>query len=287
MVIKIAVPNKGRLQEPTIRLLEDAGIGVVDRDARQLFAKTNDPEIELVFVRAQDIPRMVAKKAADLGITGYDLILESEEEVVELLDLGFGRAKMIVAASESSSIRGPSDYRAGMRVATEFENVAKKYFDKKKKKVEFVSISGAAEITPLLGLADLIVDLTSTGTTLKTHGLSVIDELFETTARLIANPQSLTEKGDKIENIKTAMESVIRARGRKLVMMNVPEEKLEEIKKIMPGMAGPTVSRVEAAEPMLAVQAVVEADRVYEVVRLAKKAGARDILVIPIERVLP
>lgn len=286
-MVKIAVPNKGRLQEPTIRLLEDAGIGVVDKEARQLFAKTNDPEIELVFVRAQDIPRMVAKKAADLGITGYDLILESGEEVVELLDLGFGYAKMIVAASESSGIRSPNDYKPGMRVATEFENVSKKYFDKKMKKVEFVSISGAAEITPLLGLADVIVDLSSTGTTLKTHGLYVIDELFETTARLIANRNSLTEKGDKIENIKTAMESVIRARGRKLVMMNVPENKLTAIKGIMPGMAGPTVSRVEAAEPMLAVQAVVEADKVYEVVRLAKKSGARDILVIPIERVLP
>jgi ATP phosphoribosyltransferase len=286
MLVKIAVP-KGHLEEPTVRLLEDSGIGAVNRESRQLFARTNDPEIELVFVRAQDIPDLVAKGATDLGITGYDLVCESGSDVVELLDLGYGSAKVVVAAHEKSGIGSAKDIRSGMRVATEFPRVAGRYFAEKGVKVELTRVTGAAEITPLIGVADLVVDITSTGTTLRTHGLQVIDTILESTARLIANRQSMREKKAKIEDITTAMESVMRARGRKLVLMNVPEDKLPAIKQIVPGMAGPTVSRVEAAEPMLAVQAVVEADKVYEIVRRAKQAGARDILVMPIERILP
>ncbi len=285
-MIKIAVP-KGHLEEQTVRLLEDSGIGVLGRDARQLFARTYDPDIELVFVRAQDIADLVAKGATDLGITGYDLVRESGSDVVELLDLGYGSTRLVVAAHEKSGIKSVEDIKPGMRVATEFPNVAKQYFAEQGIAVEVVRVTGAAEITPLIGVADLIVDVTSTGTTLRTHGLRVVGTILESTARLIANPRSLQEKRAKIEDIVTAIGSVLRARGRKLVLMNVPEEKLPEIKLIMPGMAGPTVSRVEAAEPMLAVQAVVEEKDVYEVVKRAKRAGARDILVVPIERILP
>lgn len=286
MIVKIAVP-KGHLEEPTVRLLEDSGIGVLSRDPRELFARTSDPEIELVFVRAQDVADLVAKGATDLGITGYDLVRESGADVVELLDLGYGYARLVVAAQEKSDIESTEDVKAGMRVATEFPNVTKRYFEERGIKVELVRVTGATEVTPSIGVADLIVDVVSTGTTLRTHGLRVVDTILESTARLIANPRSLKEKGEKIEDIKTAIGSVIQARGRKLVLMNIPEEKLEAVKRIMPGMAGPTVSRVEAEPPMLAVQAVVEGKEVYEVVKRAKQAGARDILVVPIERVLP
>jgi ATP phosphoribosyltransferase len=285
-MMKIAVP-KGHLEETTVRLLESSGIGAVNRESRQLFAKTNDPEIELVFVRAQDIPDLVAKGATDLGITGHDLVNESGSDVVELLDLGFGDTRVVVAAHEKSGIESAKDIKSGMRVATEFPNVAGRYFNEKGKKVELTRVTGAAEITPFIGVADLVVDITSTGTTLRTHGLQIIDTILESTARLIANRRSLKEKKAKIEDVKTAIESVIRARGRKLILLNVPEAKLMSIRRIMPGMAGPTVSKVEAAEPMLAVQAVVESSKVYEIVRKAKQAGARDILVVPIERILP
>lgn len=286
MMVKIAVP-KGHLEKPTVRLLEDSGIGIVNKEARQLFARTRDPEVELVFVRAQDIPDLVAKGAVDLGVTGRDLVEESESNVAELLDLGYGFARIIVAAQEKSGIKTSEDVKPGMRVATEFPGLAKRYFEGKGVEVEIVRVTGAAEITPLMGVADLIVDVTSTGTTLRTHGLEIVDTILESSAKLIANPRSLQEKKSKIEGIVTAMKSVVQARGRKLVLMNVPQAKLAEIRRIMPGMAGPTVSKVEAAEPMLAVQAVVEAKRVDEVVRRAKQAGARDILVVPIERVLP
>jgi ATP phosphoribosyltransferase len=286
MGIRIAVP-KGHLEESTVGLLQASGIGVLGRDGRQLFARTNDPEVELVFVRAEDIPDFVSKGSTDLGITGYDLVCESGNDVVELLDLGYGYTRMVVAASEKSGIRSIRDVRPGVRVATEFPVIAKRYFSEKGIEVELVDITGAAEISPLIGIADLIVDVTSTGTTLKAHGLIVVDVILESTARLIANRKSLGTKKEKIDKIVTALASVVMARGKKLVLMNVPESRLEEVKKILPGMAGPTVSRVEAATPMLALQAVVDERDAYEIVQKAKKAGARDILVVPIERIIP
>lgn len=286
MKVKLAIPNKGRLCDPALRLLEDSGIGVVDRGVRQLFANTRDPELEIVFVRTQDIPSIVAQKAADLGITGHDLVRESGSEVEELLNLEYGNARMIVAADEDSPVESVEDIQDGSRVATEFPNITRKYFQDKGIKVEITRVSGATEATPSIGVADLIVDLTSTGTTLRTHGLQVIDTLFETSARLIANPESLEEKSEKIDKVKTALESVIRAKPRKLILLNVPKDKISAIRKIMPGMAGPTVSKVEGTD-LLAVQVVVKADEVYELVKKAKDEGARDILVVPIERILP
>ncbi|MBS3815441.1 MAG: ATP phosphoribosyltransferase [Hadesarchaea archaeon] len=285
MKVKLAIPNKGRLCEPALELLEDSGIGVVDRGARQLIASTKDPELEIVFVRTQDIPDIVSQRAADLGITGHDLVLESESDVEELLDLEYGNARMVVAAHENSSIDSVKDIEDGAKVATEFPNVTREYFQDKDIEVDITRVSGATEATPFIGISDLIVDLTSTGTTLKTHGLQVVDTLFETTTRLIANPQSIEEKGEKIEEIKTALESVIRAKPRKLVLMNVPKSKLSKIKEIMPGMSGPTVSKVEGTD-MLAIQVVVKEEEVYELVKEVKKEGARDILVVPIERLM-
>lgn len=286
MSMKLAVPNKGRLHEPTVNLLENSGIGVVDKGARQLFARTNIPDLEIIFVRTQDIPSIVESGAADLGVTGHDLILESQCDVEELLDLDFGKAEMVAAAHESSSINSVNDVDDGAKVATEFPNVTQEFFEEKEIDVEISEVSGATEITPFIGIADLIVDLTSTGTTLRTHSLEIIDSLFETSVRLIANKESLEEKREEVEDIRMAMESVTKAKTRKLVMMNVPESEMSKIEEIMPGMSGPTVSKVEGTD-LFAVQAVVQSDEIYDLVRKAREKGAKDILVVPIQRVLP
>ena len=286
MKIKLAIPNKGRLHEPTVNLLEDSGIGIVDRGSRELFASTNVSDLEVILVRTQDIPKIVETGSADLGVTGHDLVMESQADVEELLDLDFGKASMVAAAHESSSIESIEDVKDGSKVATEFPNVTRNYFEDKDIEIKINEVSGATEITPFIGMADLIVDITSTGTTLRTHGLEVIDKLFDTSVRLIANKESLEQKGKKIEDIKTAIGSVIKAKPSKLVMMNVPKKKISEIKEIMPGMSGPTVSKVEGTD-MLAVQAVVQADQIYELVSKVREKGAQDILVVPIERILP
>lgn len=286
MTIRLAIPNKGRLYEPAVELLEDSGIGLSNGGPRQLFAETNIPDLEVIFVRTQDIPSIVETGAAELGITGHDLVLESECDVEEILDLGFGKASMVVAARESSKIDSIEDLEDGMEVATEFPNLTRDYFEERGIDVRITEVSGATEITPFIGVADLIVDLTSTGTTLRSHSLEVIETVFETSVRLIANPQSLEKEKDMISEIRMALESVIQARPRKLVMMNVPEDKVAAIKNVMPGMSGPSVSKVEGTN-LMAVQAVVQASDVYELVNSVKEEGARDVLVIPIERVIP
>ncbi len=286
MTIKLAIPNKGRLHDPTVDLLEDSGIGIVDRGTRELFASTNVSDLEVILVRTQDIPNMVETGAADLGVTGHDLVLESQADVEELLDLDFGKAKMVIAAQENSSINSVEDIEDGTKVATEFPNVTRNYFEEKNIEIEINEVSGATEITPIIGMADLIVDISSTGTTIQTHGLEIIDTLFETSVRLIGNKKSLKEKSNKIDDITTAIGSVIKAKPCKLVMMNVPKDKISDIKKLVPGMSGPTVSKVEGTD-LLAVQAVIQADEVYELVTKVREKGAQDILVVPIERILP
>ena len=285
--IELAVPNKGRLREPTMDMLRKAGIIPIDLDEQALYARTVDPEIRLVFVRAADVPKFVEEGVADLGITGYDFVVDSGANVEELLDLRYGSAKIVVAVPESSGIASVDDIPEGAKVATKLVNIAKKFFDERRKQVEVIRISGAAEIMPHLGVSQVVVDVMSTGATLKTHGLRVIDVIMETSARLVGNRKSISQKRAKVREIVTAIESVMRAQGKRLIMMNVPQEVLSIVTMILPAMAGPTVAKVEAPEPMWEVYSVVDEDEVFRVISAVKKAGARDILVIPIERIIP
>lgn len=285
MTLRLAIPNKGRLHDPIVDLLDDAGLGPVDYGGRRLFSPTDVDDLEIVYVRTTDIPGMVDMGATDLGITGYDLIRESGVAVDELLDVGFGTAEMVVATPDHSPIDSLADIDDGVRVATEFPNVTYEFFADRGVDVSLVEVSGATEITPLLGVSDVIVDLRSTGTTLRTHGLEVLETIFQTSARLIANPDSYAEYADRIEPIQLAIESVLQARTRKLVLLNAPADRVDEIEEIMPGMAGPTVSEVQGTD-MVAIQVVIGEDEVYDLVNRVRERGGRDILVLPIERVL-
>ncbi len=284
-MIKIAVPNKGRLHEPAIQLMNRAGIAVLT-DGRRLFAGTSDPGIQVLLVRAIDIPELVAEGVADLGITGYDVVVESGYEVELLLNLDFGRARLVLAVPENSGISRVEELPQGTRVATEFPNISKRFFRKRGVEVKVVPLSGACEIAPHIGLAETIVDLVSTGTSLKMNKLVEVETVLETSAYLIGNREAVRAKQEKVEEVVTAFSSVLAAKRKKLVMMNVPKQALEEVKKAMPGMAGPTVAEVASEEPMYAVNAVVDESEVYSLINRVKKLGARDILVLPIERII-
>ncbi len=284
-MIKIAVPNKGRLHEPAIQLMNRAGIAVLT-DGRRLFAGTSDPGIQVLLVRAIDIPELVAEGVADLGITGYDVVVESGYEVELLLNLDFGRARLVLAVPENSGISRVEELPQGTRVATEFPNISKRFFRERGVEVKVVPLSGACEIAPHIGLAETIVDLVSTGTSLKMNKLVEVETVLETSAYLIGNREAVRAKQEKVEEVVTAFSSVLAAKRKKLVMMNVPKQALEEVKKAMPGMAGPTVAEVASEEPMYAVNAVVDESEVYSLINRVKKLGARDILVLPIERII-
>ncbi|MCE5213797.1 MAG: ATP phosphoribosyltransferase [Methanobacterium sp.] len=286
MQIKIALPSKGRISQPAVKLLEKAGIGLQDNANRKLFSETYDPDISVMFTRAADIPEFVADGAADLGITGLDLIEEKEAKVDILEDLNFGRTKLVLAAPETSDIKNLSDIKDGTMVATEFPTITEKYLNNKGIKAKIVELSGSTEIAPFIGVADVIADLTSTGTTLKMNHLQTIHTILESSIKLIANKKSYQLKNEKIEAIRTGIKGVLDAEGKKLVMMNVAQEHLEEIKQAMPGLTGPTVSNVMSDKGFMAVHAVVDERDVFNLVNNLKNIGARDILVVPIERII-
>ncbi|WP_174590486.1 ATP phosphoribosyltransferase [Methanocella conradii] len=284
-MVRIALPNKGRVYEPILELFERAGLHIVDHSERSLFAKTVDDEISLLFARARDIPEYVENGAADLGITGEDFIKESGAVVETLLDLGIGRADLVLAVPEDSGIERLEQLE-NKKIATEFPNITKSFFDSHGVGVHVVEVSGATEITPHIGVADAIVDLTSSGTTLSINHLKVIAHVMRTSQRLIANKESRARMPTKIAEITLALESVIEAKGKRYLMMNVPASALEEVKKKLPGMSGPTVMRVESSSPMCAVHAVVHEREIYKVINELKSVGARDILIVPIERIV-
>ncbi|MBW9224002.1 ATP phosphoribosyltransferase [Methanothermococcus sp. SCGC AD-155-E23] len=288
-MILLAVPNKGRISEPVIKILEKAGLKMSVK-GRSLFAKTVDEEINVMFARARDIPEFVADGVADLGITGYDLVLERgvEERVEFLLDLNLGKADLVIAVPEDSNIHSLEDLREGMRIATEFPNITRKFLESRNLKLEIVELSGATEIAPFIGVADLICDLTSTGTTLRLNRLRPIARVISSTARLIGNKESIRdpEKQVKINQIVTGIKSVLHAQTKRLIMMNAPKEILEDIKKVLPGMSGPTVSQVLSDEDIVAIHAVIDEREVFSTVAKLEELGARDILIVPIERIL-
>ena len=286
MKIKIAIPSKGRISEPSINILEKAGLGLIDKNNRKLISKTFNENIEVMFARASDIPEFVNDGVADMGITGVDLINENEADVCELLDLRFGQTKLVLAAPEESNINSTDDITDDMKVATEFPVLTKKYLEEKGLSLKIVKLSGSTEAAPFIGIADLITDLTSTGTTLKMNHLEIIDTILESTIQLIANRQSLNDKRELIEAVSTSIKGVLDADRKKLIMMNVKEADLDKVKDVMPSMGGLTISEVLSNEKTVAVQAVIDEKQVFELVNDLRNAGAKDILVVPIERII-
>lgn len=288
-MLKIALPNKGRLSEEARELFNDAGLEVRGQGDRALTASLGG-EFEAIFVRAQDIPEFVADGAADAGVTGWDLVSESERSLDSRLDLGFGKCRLVVAVREESSVHRIADLTRGTRVATVFPRITRAFFDSHHVGVEVVPVSGAAEIAPHLGIADVVVDLTSTGSTLKMNGLREVQTVMTSTARLIAAPGAAERdaaKGQALLELTSALESVLRARGQRYLMANVPRESLTQVKEIIPGLNGPTVIDIMNGGRYVAVHAVVPAATIYRTIASLKTLGAEGILVTRIERLMP
>lgn len=288
-MLRIALPNKGRLAEETRELLADAGLQLRFRGARALTASLGGI-YEALFVRSQDIPEFVADGAADLGITGWDLVCESERPLDSLLDLEFGRCRLVVAVREERAVAGISELDAGERVATVFPRLTEAFFSRARTPVVLVPVSGAVEVAPHLGIAETIVDLTETGSTLKVNGLREIATVLESSARLVSAPGGRSATDPELlaarEDLVTALRSVVAARGQRYLMANVPRSGLEEVKRILPGISGPTVINVLDGGDMVAVHAVCPADGLDRTIRQLKQVGCTGILVTRIERLM-
>ena len=287
-MLKIALPNKGRLADDTRELFGDAGLPVLTRGDRALSASLGG-EYEALFVRAQDIPEFVADGVADVGVTGWDLVCESARPVERRLDLGFGECRLIAAAREDAAIRAIDDIAPGSRIATSFPRITADFFQARNQNVEIVPISGAAEIAPLLGIAEVIVDITSTGSTLKVNGLREVGSLLTSRAQLVTRCDAVFDapKTEALDSLIMALESVVRARGKRYLMANVPRKSLDDVKKIIPGINGPTVIDILNGGDRVAVHAVVDAALIYKTIGALKALDATGILVTRVERLLP
>lgn len=287
MTFKMAVPNKGRLHDRTIELLLKTGLDLGEDWGRKLYVTAKNQDIEILFVRAQDIPRFIAIGAVDLGITGQDQIADSGFALKEVLELRFGHCRLSVAVPEQSDIKTVDDIKDGCRVATSFPDVTKRFFDSKGKKVEIVDVSGAAEIMPYIGVSDIIVDLVSSGATLKTNRLVEIETIVKSQAVMVTSDKAMKANGDKIMDIVNSVKSVIDAENKKYLMADVPVSKLPEIDKLFPGVAGPTVMNISGRSDMVAIHVVVDSETIFDSVNELQRLGAKGILTLPIERLVP
>jgi ATP phosphoribosyltransferase len=282
--LRLAIPNKGRLLESTLALLHDAGLVFEEHD-RSLVARVQNHPLDILFVRTGDVIEFVNDGVADAGVTGGDILAESGVDLPVLRRLGYGRCRLVAATPADSPYEAISDL-AGVRIATSHPKVTRRFFAEQGIPVEVISLSGAVEVAPRLGLADAIVDLVSTGSTLAMNGLRAIGDLLASEAILLTNPQAIRQRPEELDGIVTMLGSVIAARGRKYLMMNAPAAKLGELEALLPGLESPSVIPLAHAG-MIAIHSVVGADEVWGLLPRLKGAGASGILVLPIEKILP
>ncbi|MDE0171266.1 MAG: ATP phosphoribosyltransferase [bacterium] len=284
--LRLAVPNKGRMREPTLRLLREAGLAF-EQTERALSVKVRNADIDLLFVRTEDVVELVADGVADLGITGLDLLEEAcrpPASVGVVLPLGFGRCELTVAAPREAGYRRPADF-AGLRVATSHPNLTSGYFTGHGVAVEVVRLRGSVEVAPKLGVADAVADLVSTGSTLMINGLRPVLPILSSQAVLVgecAGAGTTTE----LDTVVTALESVLAGRRRRYLLLNAPREALPVINALIPGLEAPTVIPL-AEDGMVAIHSVVERDEVWNLLPRLKESGGRDILVLPIGQLVP
>jgi ATP phosphoribosyltransferase len=282
--LRLAIPNKGRLVDPTLSLLHDAGL-IFEEHERSLVARVQNFDLDILFVRTNDVIEFVGDGVADLGVTGVDLLVETGAELPRVRSLGYGHCRLAAAVPSDTPYQTVHDL-AGLRVATAHPNASRRFFEERRIPVDVISISGAVEVAPRLGLAEGIVDLVSTGSTLVMNGLRQIGDVLASEAVLVANPTAFRQRAEDIAAIDTMLSAVIAARGRKYLMMNAPAAKLAVLEDLLPGLESPSVIPL-AHEGMIAIHSVVGADEVWGLLPRLKAAGASGILVLPIEKIVP
>jgi len=282
-MLKLAVPNKGRLSERALELLSKAGFHV-PRHARRLLADVNG-KWRLLFVRTNDIPEYVSTGTADVGITGLDVVSEHGHPVETLLELGFGKCRLVVATPQVNEVNRVAQLR-GQRVATVFPNLTRQFFDEQGVDIDIVPLSGATEVAPNVGVAEAVVDLVETGSTLRQNGLVELETFLYSQAVLIANKDRWMHQKDPILELQAAVKSVLDAQCRRYLMANVPQIKLDVVKALLPGVTAPTVMPLLGREDWVAVHAVIHEDTVNQLIPDLKRCGVEGLLILPIERMV-
>ena len=282
--LKLAVQKSGRLHSESTVLLKECGIHIPNGNGQLKSVASNYP-LEVFFLRDDDIPQYVEDGVADAGIVGKNIYLEKEKSIKAITELGFGHCRLSIAVPKNNSYNGIKDL-AGIRIATSYPSLLGRYLEKNNIPADIHIISGSVEIAPGIGLADAICDLVSSGSTLLTNGLKEVETILESQAVLVAN-DSLAGKpqANIFQQLLFRIEAVRNASSKKYIMLNAPNESLEAIIRILPGMKSPTIVPL-AEKGWSSVQSVVNEDIFWEVIEKLKALKAEGILVVPIEKMV-
>lgn len=281
--LKIAIQKSGRLNEDSIQILKDCGISI-NNGNDQLKAEASNFPLEVLYLRNSDIPQYLIDGVVDLAIVGDNLLVEKGKHIEVIQKLGFSKCKVSVAVPKTFEYNSIQDL-AGLRVATSYPNTVTEYFGSFGLTVDIHQISGSVEIAPNIGLADAIVDIVSSGSTLFKNNLKEVEVILKSEAVLAVSPKVSPEIQKHIDTLKFRIQSVLRARSSKYILMNVPNEKIDEIGRILPVLRSLTVLPL-AQEGWSSVHSVIDKDTFWDVIDQLKEAGAEGILVCPIEKMV-
>jgi ATP phosphoribosyltransferase len=281
--LRIAIQKSGRLQEDSLKLLKESGLQF-SNGKDQLKTQVRNLPIELLFLRDDDIPQYVEDKVADAGIVGENVFVEKQKKNELVRRLDFAKCRLSIAIPRSESFTGIS-YLEGKNIATSFPVIVQKYLDKNQIKAGIHEISGSVEIAPGIGLADAICDIVSTGSTLLSNGLKEVDIVMQSEAILIATPELEVAKKVILDKLLFRMQAVQSAKNNKYILLNCPNEAIEKITSVIPGMKSPTIMPLSRAG-WSSLHSVVDENDFWEKIDLLKSFGAEGILVIPIEKMI-
>jgi len=284
------MPNKGRLQQPTVDLIRTAGLAFETTD-RALSVTARNADVELLFVRTEDVPELVSDGVADLGITGQDLLAEFGTGLEVLAELAYGHCRLAAAVPTGSAAAKVEDL-AGLRVATAHPHATSRFFDGRNIDVTVVPLRGSVEVATKLGVADAIVDLVSTGSTLTVNGLREVGVVLASQAVLVAGPNGGNAPGNGARGngaagrVATAIKAVVAGRRKRYLLLNAPSHAVGTISTLIPGLDAPTIVPL-ADHGMVAIHSVVGADDIWNLLPLLEEAGGTGILVLPIDQLVP
>jgi ATP phosphoribosyltransferase len=283
MKLKIAIQKSGRLNEQSLKLLKDCGISI-DNGRDQLKIEASNFPLEVLFLRNGDIPQYLRDGVADLAIVGENLLYEKGEDLPIKERLGFSKCRVSIAVPKNDFYNSVDDLQ-GKKIATSYPNTVKKFLDANQVKADLHKISGSVEIAPNIGLADAICDIVSSGSTLFKNNLKETDVILKSEAVLASSPNLDEEKLELLTKLQFRIQTVLRAKNSKYVLLNAPNDKINKIISILPGMKSPTLLPL-AKEGWSSLHTVIQQDKFWEIINELKEEGAEGILVCPIEKMV-
>jgi ATP phosphoribosyltransferase len=281
--LRIAVQTKGRLNEESVMLLEESGIKLIPGKRRLISSAKNFP-LEALYLRDDDIPQCVADGAADIGIVGLNEMMEQKKNVDIVKHLGFSKCRLSLAVPKDIVYPG-LEWFSGKKIATSYPRILKDFLNEKNIEADIHFIAGSVEIAPGIGLADAIFDIVSSGSTLVSNRLTEVEVVMQSEAVLIATPSLAKEKQVILDELIFRIESVEKGKGKKYILLNAPDSKMEQIIKVLPGMTSPTIMPL-AKTGWSSLHSVINESEFWEVIGNLKRNGAEGILVLPIEKII-